>query len=36
MKLHRIVYILLALLALAACKNNSYAEKRKAEQKKWQ
>lgn len=36
MKLHRIVYILLALLALAACKNDSYAEKRKAEQKKWQ
>lgn len=36
MKLYRIAYLLIALLAFAACKNNSYAEKRKAEQKMWQ
>lgn len=36
MKLHRIAYLLIALLAFTACKNNSYAEKRKIEQKKWQ
>jgi hypothetical protein len=36
MKIHHLIFVLIALLSITACKNNSYAEKRKTEQKKWQ
>lgn len=36
MKIQHLIFALIALLTITACKNESYAEKRKAEQKKWQ